>query len=117
MFQAIFLITIGLIFLGNNFAIIPWSVWSNLIPYWPMLLVFAGIDAIFGHSGFGRLLSGVVNSIIFLMIIARVFGFSYYFLKLIPLPRRNMPMEDLFFTHKDGINQRFYYFDGGKDTL
>lgn len=104
MFHAVFLITIGLLFLGNNFGIFPWSIWANLIPYWPVLIIFAGIDAIFGRTRLGHFLAGVVNSVIFLAIIARVVGINFRPLNLIPLPKTNIYR----------IDQRVDNFNGRK---
>lgn len=116
MFHAVFLITIGLIFLGNNFGVVPWSTWQNLIPYWPVLIIFAGVDALLGKSGFGHFLAGIINSIIFLAIVARVVGFNFKPLRLIPLPKEQLPVE-LYFTNKNRVNQGFYNLNGRKGTF
>ena len=47
----ILLIGLGLLFLGQNLGLVPGDVWSSLWRLWPLLLVVAGIDLIFGRSG------------------------------------------------------------------
>lgn len=98
MFHAVFLISIGSLLLANNFGYLPWSIWQNLIVYWPVLIIFCGIDVILGKSATGKLIAGVINSIIFLLIIAKVTGFVLPFSNPIPLPKQNNNMPIYFFT-------------------
>lgn len=116
MFHAVFLITLGVLLLLNNFGFLPWNIWQNLVPFWPVFIIFAGIDTVFGKSRLGRFLSALINSIIFLSIVARVIGINFKPLEIIPLPSKNMPIE-LFFADEDGVNQRFYNFHGRKGTF
>ncbi len=44
--EGLTVIAVGLVFLGNTFGVIPWSVWWNVISLWPLLLIAAGIDVI-----------------------------------------------------------------------
>ncbi|MBL7036785.1 hypothetical protein ISR94_02995 [Candidatus Microgenomates bacterium] len=76
MFQAVFLITTGSLLLSNNFGFLPWNIWENLLPFWPVLIIFAGIDIVFGRSIVARVFSGIISSVIFLAIIANVIGFN-----------------------------------------
>lgn len=76
MFHAVFLITTGGLLLSNNFGVLPWDIWQNLLPYWPTLIIFAGIDIVFGRSMVGRIFSGIISSVIFLVIVANVIGFN-----------------------------------------
>jgi hypothetical protein len=46
----IILIILGGIFLLNNFDILPWSIWTNLWKFWPVLLVLIGIEFLIGQS-------------------------------------------------------------------
>ena len=115
MFHAVFLITLGFLLLSNNFGLLPWSIWNNLIPYWPVLFIFAGIDTIFGKSVAGRLLASAVNSIIFLAIVARVSGFDIDILRIIPLPKRDVPKQELFFTDENVIHYGFNNRNGRKN--
>ncbi|MCK4308452.1 MAG: hypothetical protein KAW42_00540 [Candidatus Atribacteria bacterium] len=66
------LLLIGIIFLANTLEILEWSVWSNIVKLWPLLLVSLGLSLIFR----GKSLSFVGPLIIFLGIIAGM-GASY----------------------------------------
>ncbi len=63
---------IGTILLANTLEILDWSVWSNLLKLWPLLIVSLGLSLIFR----GKSLSFMGPLIIFLGIIAGV-GASY----------------------------------------
>ena len=47
---ALFAILLGLIFLLNNFGILPWEIWQNIWKFWPVLLILFGIEAILGRN-------------------------------------------------------------------
>lgn len=99
MFHAVFLITVGILLLANNFDYLPWSIWSNLFTYWPILIVFVGIDVILGKSQLGNLVAGIINSTIFLAIVARIVGLNVPYLDNIPIPSDNKQIEELLFTN------------------
>ncbi|MCL4367190.1 DUF5668 domain-containing protein [Patescibacteria group bacterium] len=65
-FWALILITVGLVFLLNNFDILPWSVWGTIWRFWPVLLILAGIQVILGKSR----ASSIVVFLLGLLIIA-----------------------------------------------
>jgi hypothetical protein len=44
------LITAGVVFLLNNFGVLPWNSWDSIWRLWPLLLVVWGLQAIFGRS-------------------------------------------------------------------
>jgi len=48
-FGALILISVGIILLLNNFGVLPWSVWSVLFKFWPLILVSLGIKTAFGE--------------------------------------------------------------------
>ena len=66
------LLLIGTILLANTLEILEWSVWSNIIRLWPLLIVSLGLSLIFR----GKSLSFMGPLIIFLGIIVGV-GASY----------------------------------------
>lgn len=113
MFNAIFLITIGLLLFLNNFGILPWSIWLSLFPFWPVLIIFAGVDAIFANSKVGKIISGLINTVIFLAIVAKVVGLDYPLINKIPLPKRERNRPEFLFTdnssstNKDDVSLRF----------
>lgn len=44
------LIILGAIFLLNNFGVLPWSIWTNLWKFWPVILILIGIEYLIGQS-------------------------------------------------------------------
>jgi len=46
----IILITLGVIFLLNNFGLLPWDIWNNLWKFWPVILILIGIEVLIGYS-------------------------------------------------------------------
>ncbi len=46
----------GVLLLLNNFQIVPWSIWRDLWPFWPLLLVLLGLEAfVTGRVAWGTL--------------------------------------------------------------
>jgi hypothetical protein len=64
---AVLLIGLGLLFLLNNFGVLPWGVWGVLWRFWPLFLVLLGIRLLFGRS---RLANTLVTVFGLLIIIA-----------------------------------------------
>lgn len=62
------LITIGLIFLLNNFNIVSWDVWATIWRFWPVLIIISGLSLIFGRTRIG----GIVTLLVSLILIALV---------------------------------------------
>ena len=61
MFGGIIFITIGIIFLLNNFNLLPWSVWSILWRFWPLFLILGGLEMILGDSWLAELIVGLIT--------------------------------------------------------
>ena len=40
------LVSVGLLLLLNNLDVAPWSIWATLWPFWPLLLVLLGLEAL-----------------------------------------------------------------------
>ena len=55
LFKGIIIILLGLILLANNFQVLPWGVWYQLLRFWPVILIAVGIDLIFKKSSFSFL--------------------------------------------------------------
>jgi hypothetical protein len=47
---ALVLITIGIILLANNFAVISWDIWAYIAKFWPVIFIFIGLDMISNKS-------------------------------------------------------------------
>jgi len=50
-FGPILLITVGILFLGNNLGVIPGGGWGVLLKLWPVLLIIAGLDDLIRRQG------------------------------------------------------------------
>ncbi len=71
---AFLLMAVGVIFLLNNFGVVPWNVWGYLWRFWPILLIIAAFQILIGR---GNLLEFIVWVIgIALIIFAIVFSVS-----------------------------------------
>ncbi len=71
-FWGITVILLGLVLLANNFQILSWRVWVELLRFWPVILIAIGVDLIFRKSSlsFLQILSP-------LLIIAAIGGAIY----------------------------------------
>jgi hypothetical protein len=51
----------GVLLLLNNLQILPWTIWRDLWPYWPVLLIFLGLEAFAsGRVAWGTLVALVL---------------------------------------------------------
>ena len=53
----------GVLLLLNNLQVIPWSVWQEIWPYWPVLLILLGVEAL----ATGRVASGTLVLLVLLL--------------------------------------------------
>lgn len=67
-FGAFLLITVGLILLLNNFGVLPWSIWNIIWRFWPVVIIIAGLENIFGRFLIGRFLLGLISFFVVLAI-------------------------------------------------
>lgn len=44
------LISVGIVFLLNTFLIMPWEIWNILWTWWPIIVIFSGLDMIAEQS-------------------------------------------------------------------
>lgn len=47
LFEGVLLIGLGVLLLLNMLGTIPWSIWANVLHYWPILLIVAGVAVVF----------------------------------------------------------------------
>lgn len=73
---ALFLVFIGILFLLNNFGIVPWNIWGTLWRLWPLFIIFAGIQIITGRSKILNLALGCLLFVFFSIIIAIVISIN-----------------------------------------
>jgi len=63
------LITTGIILLLNNFGLLPWSIWAAIWRFWPVTLIFIGLELILPDSSWGKILLTILILIIIGLII------------------------------------------------
>ncbi len=68
-FGALFLITLGVLFLLNNFGILPWGIWATLWRFWPVFLILAGLQIIAGKSKFANIFVTLIGIGLIIIII------------------------------------------------
>ncbi len=64
-----FLIFLGVLFLLNNLGIVPWEIWNYIVGFWPIFLIFAGINVILGRNIFSRIIISVLALAAFILIL------------------------------------------------
>ena len=69
LFDALTLITIGIVFLFNTTGVVSWKIWLELFRFWPLILVSAGISLIFSFSNAGRFIGKALGFLIFLLML------------------------------------------------
>jgi len=63
------LIFVGIIFLLNNFSLLPWSIWSILWRFWPVMLILAGLETAFADSSWRGVLLAIISAVILVAIL------------------------------------------------
>lgn len=58
---AFILIAMGVIFLFNNFGLLPWGVWDSIWRIWPVVLIIWGLQTIFGRTWWGELIVAILT--------------------------------------------------------
>ena len=68
--MGIIFIGVGMVFLLNNFGILPWVVWERLINFWPVILIGAGLEITAGKNFFLRLLVQlfILAAVVFILV-------------------------------------------------
>ena len=69
------LLSAGVLLLMNNLGLLPWSIWRDLWPFWPLLLVFLGLEAfVTGRVAWG----GLVLTILLVVVAGVALGASTF---------------------------------------
>ena len=65
-FTALDLITIGIVLLLNTTGVLSWKIWVELLRFWPLFIVSAGIGIIFSFSNWGKVVGKIITYLLFL---------------------------------------------------
>ena len=79
---AIFLVSIGILFLLNTTNIVPWGIWLQIFRFWPILLILAGLKIILPENKVGQ----IVYPIVYTLFIIFIGATSYFFTKTQRVP-------------------------------
>ena len=71
---AVIIIFLGITFLFNNFGILPWSAWDLIWRFWPIVLVFVGLQISFGKSWLADFVITVLGLAVITFILALAFA-------------------------------------------
>lgn len=77
------LISAGVVFLLNNLGVLSWGVWVDILRFWPVLLIAAGVSIVFGRRSFvgaalaATLVVGAIGAAIFLFPAHYGYTFGY----------------------------------------
>ncbi len=79
---AIFMVSLGILFLLNTTNAVPWSIWLHILRFWPIILILAGIKIILPDNRIGQ----IVYPIIYTLFIILIGASSYFFVMNKPIP-------------------------------
>jgi predicted membrane protein len=97
---AIFLVSIGILFLLNTTNIVPWSIWLQIFRFWPILLILAGIKIMLPDSRVGQ----IVYPIIYTIMIIFIGATSYFFTKNQSVPFLPESITNCIFNRCDSVD-------------
>lgn len=60
------LITVGIVLLLNSLGILSWDLWQFLWRFWPVFLIMAGLNIVFGSTRSGSIVVGVISIVLLL---------------------------------------------------
>lgn len=60
------LITVGIVLLLNSLGILSWDLWQFLWRFWPIFLIMAGLNIVFGSTRLGSIVVGVLSIVLLL---------------------------------------------------
>ncbi|MFH1547507.1 MAG: DUF5668 domain-containing protein [bacterium] len=101
---AIFLVSLGTMFLLNNFGFVPWSIWGDLWRFWPLFLILGGVRIIMGRS--------IISNIVLALLGIILFGFVFVYSAFSTSSRFNNWLED----RCPQMHERFQDFTSFSDS-
>ena len=64
-FSALDLITLGIVLLLNTTGVVSWKIWIELLRFWPLFIVSAGIGILFDFSNWSKVLGKILTYLLF----------------------------------------------------
>lgn len=55
----------GVVLLLNSLEILPWSIWSEMFKFWPILVILFGLKILLGSSLLAHTLINIINFAVF----------------------------------------------------
>lgn len=97
---AIFLVSIGILFLLNTTNIVPWGIWLQIFRFWPILLILAGLKIILPENKAGQ----VIYPIVYTLFIIFIGATSYFFTKTQRVPFLPESVSNCIFNRCDSVD-------------
>ena len=67
--SALSLIIVGIVLLLNTSGVIPWSIWIELLKFWPVFIISAGISLILSFNTVSKIIGQIITFLIFIFIL------------------------------------------------
>lgn len=107
--SGLILITLGIIFLLNNFNFLPWSIWDSLWRFWPLFIIFWGLNILFNDSFIGEILVTLITLLLLVFIIFQILSFyNNPFRNWVQQRMPWMPMYQQMFMFPDGMQNNYF---------
>ncbi len=71
-FGPLLIIFVGIVFLLNNFNLLPWSSWDLFFKLWPVVLVVIGLEILLEGTRWARYMVGLVLLLLVLFLASQV---------------------------------------------
>ena len=67
-----FLIFAGVIFMLNTQNVLPWDIWREVAGFWPLLVIFAGLQIVLGSNFLARIILGTLAFLSFSIVLLTI---------------------------------------------
>lgn len=67
-----FLIFAGIIFFLNTLDLLPWAIWTELLRFWPLLLILSGLQILLGGKVIARWVMTFITLVTFGLVLLSV---------------------------------------------
>lgn len=67
--SALSLIVVGFVLLLNTSGVLPWTVWIELLKFWPVFIISAGLSLILSFNNTSKIIAHILTFLIFIFIL------------------------------------------------